>query len=62
MVFELLKTGNFQAQLLMDCAPFRKGEDVNLQLISNDMVAVISMDEQLYEEYNFDTHADYDKV
>jgi hypothetical protein len=60
-VFELLKTGNFQAQVIKNIAPFIKGEDVNIELTHNDMVKVFDMNETKYEEYNLDTREDYDK-
>lgn len=59
--YEALEEGNMQARVIADIAPFQSGEDVHIQLIDNDMVAVTSIDERKYEEYNLDTHEDYDK-
>lgn len=61
-VFELLKTGNFQARVIKSIAGFKEGMEVNIQLTNNDMVAVTDIEtESIYEEFNFDTHSDYDE-
>lgn len=63
MVFEILKTGNFQARVLKDMhiSGINKGADVNLQLTHNDYVLVSDIDGNPIDALNLDTHADYDK-
>lgn len=61
MVFELLKTGNFQAKVIKSVCNFKKGQNVNLMLVSNDMVLVSDIVTEYTEELNLDTHSDYDE-
>lgn len=64
-VYELLKEGNYQANLLEDLEPFKKGEDVDLMLVDGGKVLVT--DDTFVEgnvkevTYNFKDKSDYDK-
>jgi hypothetical protein len=65
-VYKHLLEGNVQARVIKDIAPFKAGDDVDMQLFPNGMVAVSDIEERYateirYEEYNLDTHADYDE-
>ena len=65
-VYKHLTEGNFQARVIRDIAPFKVGDDVDMRLLPNGMVAVSDIEERhatviRYEEYNLDTHEEYDK-
>lgn len=60
-VFELLKTGNFQAKVIKDICGFKQGQDVDMMLVPNNTVLVVDMETDYNKELNLDTHADYDK-
>jgi len=62
-VFDALSKGNYQARVIKDISPFKEGMDVDLMLTDQDTVYVVDIGEELglKEEYNLDTHADYDK-
>jgi hypothetical protein len=66
-VWKHLTEGNVQARVIKDIAPFKAGDDVDMQLIDNGMVAVSDIEERYdtgelrYEEYNLDTHEEYDE-
>lgn len=60
-VFDLLKTGNFQAQVIKPVAGFKEGQDVDLALTNNEMVIVTELETEYTEELNLDTHEEYDK-
>jgi hypothetical protein len=59
--YEILQTGNFQARVLQDIAPFKSGEDVHISLASHGQVAVLSMDEQRYHVYALEDTREYDR-
>jgi hypothetical protein len=62
MIWNQLKQNNIKAEVKTNelGLGFIKNEIVNLVLISNDMVAISSLDNSKYDELNLDTHADYD--
>jgi hypothetical protein len=58
----LINEGNFQAKVIKEIAPFKKGQDVHLEATHNGMVSVMDIEtESICEEYNLDTHEEYDK-